>query len=363
MGGGAFAVLAHGESDDPVRDAADVDQLAARCLAVVEQPIPTPGGIIDLTCAVGVAPLEQGLTVDDVLNRATLAVRDARRRATGTAARYTSTLGAAAERRDRLRADLPGAAGRAELTLLLEPIISLAEQRVVGVEALLRWRHPVLGDVPPAEFGPLAERAGLAGELGRWLLREAMTAVVALPSAGEPLRLGVDVPTGWAAAGTLVADVERALQTTGLAPERLVLEITESTVLADDERIALDLATLRLRGVHVALEGLGTGYSGLTHLTRLPVDVLKLHRSLVTRIDRDPQGRALSDAMIGIGRTMGFDVVAEGVETPAQLGSLCGSGYGFAQGRIFSRPLSAADLALQLSESAGVLWPGLVGHR
>jgi EAL domain-containing protein (putative c-di-GMP-specific phosphodiesterase class I) len=221
----------------------------------------------------------------------------------------------------------------------------------------------VHGDVPPAEFLPLAARAGVAGELGRWLLQEAMLAVAALPERDDPVRLGVDVSTGWASAGTLVADVEAALRMTGLAPERLILEITEATVLADDERIGLDLTTLRLMGVHVALESFGTGYSGLTQLTRLPIDVLKLDRSLVTRIDRDPQGRALSDSLIGIGRALGLDVVAEGVETTAQLASLCDSGYGFAQGRVVSRPMTAADLSAHLSETAGLLLPGLVGQR
>jgi diguanylate cyclase (GGDEF)-like protein/PAS domain S-box-containing protein len=363
MGGGAFAVLASGESADPARDVADVDQLAARCLSVIEQPLMTARGVLDLTAAIGLAPLERGLTVEDVLSRVELAVRAARRRAAGTAARYTPELGEAAQRRDRLRADLPGAAERGELALLFDPIVSLDEQRIVGVEALLRWRHPALGDVPPTEFLPLAERAGAAGELGRWLLEHAMTAVLGLPAHKEPVRLGVDVSTGWASAGTLVADVEAALRRTGLSPERLILEITEATVLADDERIGLDLTTLRLMGVHVALEGFGAGYSGLTQLTRLPFDVLKLDRSLVASIDRDAQGRALGDSMIGIGRALGLDVVAEGVETPAQLGSLCGSGYGFAQGRVISAPLPPADLATQLADSAGVLWPGLVGHR
>ena len=361
LGGGAFAVLAHGESDDLDRDVSDVDQLAARCLSVIEQPIMTPRGIVDLTGAIGLARVEPGLTADEVQSRVDLAVRAAHVRAAGTAVRWTPALGEAAERRDRLRTDLAGASSRGELSLLLEPVVSLTEHRIVGVEALLRWNHPVLGDVPPAEFLPLAARAGVAGELGRWLLQEAMIAVAALPVPAEPVRLGVDVSTGWASAGTLVADVEAALRMTGLAPERLILEIPEEAVLAD-ERIGLDLTTLRLMGVHVALEGFGAGHSGLTRLTSLPIDVLKLDRALVTRIDRDPQARALSDSMIGIGRALGLDVVAEGVETPAQLAALSDSGYGFAQGRVVSRPMTPADLAAHLSETAGLFLPGMIGQ-
>jgi diguanylate cyclase (GGDEF)-like protein len=363
LGGGAFAVLAHGESDDPDRDVSDVDQLAARCLSVIEQPIMTPRGIVDLTGAIGLARVEPGLTADEVLSRVDLAVRAAHVRAAGTAVRWTHALGEAAERRDRLRADLAGASSRGELSLLLEPVVSLTEHRIVGVEAVLRWNHPELGDVPPAEFLPLAARAGVAGELGRWLLQEAMIAVAALPEPAEPVRLGVDVSTGWASTGTLVADVEAALRMTGLAPERLILEIPEEAVLADDERIGLDLTTLRLMGVHVALEGFGAGHSGLTRLTSLPIDVLKLDRALVTRIDRDPQARALSDSMIGIGRALGLDVVADGVETPAQLAALSDSGYGFAQGRVVSRPMTPADLAAHLSDTAGLFLPGMVGQR
>jgi PAS domain S-box-containing protein/diguanylate cyclase (GGDEF)-like protein len=360
---GTFAVLAHGDSGDPASDAAQVDQLAARCLSVVEHPIMTAAGVVDITGAAGLVALEPGMTVEDVLVRVELALRAAHTKAAGTAVRYTRAMGAEAARRDRLRSDLAGAAVRGELELLLEPIVSLGERRIVGAEALLRWNHPEFGDVPPAEFLPLARRAGVAAELGRWLLQEAMLAVAALPEVAEPVRLGVDVSTGWASAGTLVADVEAALRMTGLSPERLILEITEATVLADDERIGLDLTTLRLMGVHVALDGFGTGYSGLTHLTQLPIDVLKLDRSLVTRIDQDPQGRALSDAMIGIARALGVDVVAEGVETPAQLASLSASGYGFAQGRVVARPVSPADLAAQLVDAAAIPLPGLVGQR
>ena len=357
LGGGAFAVLSRGESD------ADVDQLAARCLAVVEQPVHTSAGLIDLTGVVGVTPVEPGGTVEDVHRRAELAIRAARHRAPGTAARWTPELGEAAARSARLREDLVGAAARGELALLLDPVVSLAEQRLVGVEAVLRWRHPVLGDISPAEIVPLAEQAGVARELGRWLLHESMTAVAGLPDPAQPVRLGVDVSTGWAAAGTLVADVEAALRDTGLAPERLVLEITEATVLSDDERVGLDLTTLRLMGVHVALEGFGTGYSGLTNLTRLPIDVLKLDRTLTARIDRDPQSRALGESMIGIGRALGFDVVVEGVTTPAQLSSLRGWGYGFAQGSVIARPMPADGIAGLLADGVGELWPGLVGQR
>jgi EAL domain-containing protein (putative c-di-GMP-specific phosphodiesterase class I) len=232
------------------------------------------------------------------------------------------------------------------------------------MEAGLRWRPPELGVVPPAEFVPLAERAGLIGELLRWAIEEIACTAVDLPApSGDPLRVGVKIPYSYLATGAVVTDVERALRTTGLSPERLVLQINAPAVMSDDERTGLDVASLRLLGVHVALDEFGAGSSELAHLTRLPIDILKLDRSLISRIDKDPQSRALCESIVGIGRALGVDVVADGVETPAQLAALCGFGCGFAHGFLFSRPLPLAGLLAVLAEDASSLWPGLVASR
>jgi diguanylate cyclase (GGDEF)-like protein/PAS domain S-box-containing protein len=356
MGGGAFAVLAQGSD-------ADADRLAARCLSVVEQPILTTAGIIELTSGVGLVPLEEGLELSDLLARGDLAVRAAHDAGAGSARRYSVALGDAAARRDRIRHDLHGARARAELFLLFQPIMSLEQQRVTGMEAQLRWKHPELGEVPPAEFLPLAERAGLIGELMSWVVEETACAVAGLPEREDPLRVGVKIPFGYLATGALVTDVEQALSRSGLAPERLVLQINAPAVMSDDERTGLDVASLRLMGVHVALDGFGSGSSALAHLTRLPIDIVRLDRSLISRIDRDPQSRALCESIIGIGRALGVDVVADGVDTPAQLAALCGFGCGFAQGFLFSRPMSLPALLATISDGADSLWPGLVGSR
>jgi diguanylate cyclase (GGDEF)-like protein/PAS domain S-box-containing protein len=356
MGGGAFAVLAHG-------DDADADRLADRCLSVVEQPIPTGAGLIELTAGVGVVAIEPGLDVDALLGRADLAVRAAHETGPGSARRYEDALGDAAARRDRLRHDLQAARARDELFLVFQPIVSLEQQRIAGVGAQLRWRHGTFGEIPPAEFIPLAERAGLLGELVRWALEEATTAASGLPENGPPLQIGIKVPFGYLTGGTVVADVEAALRSSGLSPERLVLEISAPAVMSDDERLALDVASLRLMGVHVALYGFGNGSSALAHLTRLPIDVVKLDRSLITRIDRDPQSRALCESVIGIGRGLGLDVVAEGVETTAQLATLNGFGCGFAQGFLIGRPLPLSGFTALVADGPGVLLPGLVGSQ
>jgi diguanylate cyclase (GGDEF)-like protein/PAS domain S-box-containing protein len=356
VGGGAFALLAEGAPQA-------VDLLADRCLSVIEQPVDTVAGLFDLSAGIGVVDLAAAGSVADLMTRAELAVRAAAAAGTGSAVRYRPALGSAAERRARLRDDLPGAWDRGELSVLFQPIVSLGEQRVTGVEALLRWQHPELGEVPPTEFVPIAERADVIGELQRWALETAAAAVLSLPHSGTPLRLGVNISASHVAARTLVRDVAAVLQSTGLAPERLVLEVTEATLMSEGEHVAVDMEALRLMGVHVALDDFGTGRSSLAHLTRLPIDVLKLDHAFVLRVDRDAKARALCESVVKIAAALGLDVVAEGVETPAQLGALRAAGCGFAQGFLLARPMRAQDLVGVLDVGAGQLWPGLVGSR
>lgn len=356
MGGGAFAVLAEGQG-------ADADRLAGRILSVVEQPILTAAGIIDLTAAVGLVELDEGLSVEDLFVRGDLAVRAARESGPGVAQRYRAALGEAAARRERLREDLRSARAKGELFLMFQPVVSLADHQVAGVEALLRWRHTTLGEVLPAEFVPIAEQSGLIGELQRFALEEATRAAAALPESAAAVRIGVDAPAGYVATGAMIADVESALRRSGLAPERLLLEISDDTVTSSEERDGLDVSTLRLMGVHVALAGFGGDSSMLTHLTKLPIDMVKLDRAFVSRIDRDPKTRALCESIVGIGRALGMTVVAEGVETAAQLAVLSGFGCDFAQGFLLARPMPLEQLVALLSEDAGALWPGLVASR
>ncbi|SDE19946.1 PAS domain S-box-containing protein/diguanylate cyclase (GGDEF) domain-containing protein [Blastococcus fimeti] len=355
IGGGTFAVLATGQGPD-------ADRLAGRILSVVEQPILTDAGIVDLTAGVGLVELDAGLAVEDLLVRADLAVRAARAAGSGMAQRYRAALGEAAARREQLREDLRSARAHGELFLLFQPVISLAEQRLSGVEALLRWRHPTLGEILPAEFLPIAEQSGLMGELQRFALEEAVSAAAAMPESASGVRIGLDAPAAYLATGSVVPDVEAALRGSGLPPERLVLEIGDATVTSGEERDGLDVATLRLMGVHVALSGFGGDSSMLTHLTKLPIDMVKLDRAFVSRIDRDAKTRALCESIVGIGRALGMSVVAEGVETSAQLAVLSGFGCDYAQGFLLARPMPLEQLMGVLRAEAAV-WPGLVSAR
>jgi EAL domain-containing protein (putative c-di-GMP-specific phosphodiesterase class I) len=278
------------------------------------------------------------------------------------AQRYRAALGEAAARREQLREDLRSARAHGELFLLFQPVVSLAEQRLSGVEAMLRWRHPTLGEILPTEFLPIAEQSGLLGELQRFALEEAVSAAAAMPESAAGVRISLDAPAAYLATGSVVPDVEAALRRSGLPPERLVLEIGDATVTSSEERDGLDVATLRLMGVHVALSGFGGDSSMLTHLTKLPIDMVKLDRAFVSRIDRDAKTRALCESIVGIGRALGMSVVAEGVETSAQLAVLSGFGCDCAQGFLLARPMPLEQLMGVLRDQAAV-WPGLVSAR
>jgi diguanylate cyclase (GGDEF)-like protein/PAS domain S-box-containing protein len=355
FGAESFSVLAYGTG-------AEADRVAARCLSVIEQPMTTDVGIVDLTAAVGLVPLVAGLTEREALHRAELAVADARAAGPGTVRRYREALGAARDRRDRLRRDLVGARERGELGLAWQPIVSLADHRITTVEVLLRWRHPLYGDVPPEEFLPLAERAGQVVDVQRWVLAEATAAMGSLPASTAGVRLSVNVSAHHLAAGTLVGDVATALSTSGLPPERLVVEVTESALLNAGDHLLDDVAALRLMGVHLALDDFGSGCSSLPALARLPVDVIKLDPMFLARIDRDAYTRALCESIVGIGAALGLDIVAEGVETTSQLAALEAIGCGSAQGFLLSRPVPLAGLVQLLEQGAGQLWPGIPGR-
>ena len=353
IGAELFSVLAHGTGDEP-------DRVAARCLAAIEAPITTDAGIVDLTASVGLAPLAAGRTEREVVDSAELALLDACAAAPGSVRRYRAELSHARDRREQLRRDLVGARDRGELGLVWQPIVSLTDHRITAVEALLRWQHPVYGDVPPDEFLPVAERAGLVVELQRWVLHAATADVLTLPAPGADLRLGVNVSAQHLAAGTLVPDVASALRQSGLPPERLVVEIAESAL--SGERLHDDVTALRLMGVHLAVDDFGGGHSSLSGLGRLPVDVLKLDRTLLSRVDRDPFTRAMCAAVVSLGAALRIDVVAEGVETASQLGVLQTLGCGFAQGFLLSRPVRLAGLVELFEQHGGMLWPGIVAE-
>lgn len=202
--------------------------------------------------------------------------------------------------------------------MVYQPVVGIEERRILGLESLVRWDHPVLGTVPPDEFISLAEDEGLIVALQRWVLRRATRDAAALLAAGFQVMTSVNVSVRHLQAGCLAPDVAVALAESGLPPHKLILEITESVMLDAEDRLESDLATLREMGCVLSVDDFGRGYSSLAYLSRLPVQILKLDRAFVADIEHDERGATLVAGVLDLGRRLGLDVVAEGVETAGQ---------------------------------------------
>jgi EAL domain-containing protein (putative c-di-GMP-specific phosphodiesterase class I) len=245
-----------------------------------------------------------------------------------------------------LRADLQRAITSDQLELHYQPVVRLGDGRVSGVEALLRWRHPERGLVPPDQFIPFAEEMGLIVPIGRWVLREACRQAVhmqrLLPSE-PPLTMSVNLSVKQLQHSDIVADVRDALEDSGLEPSRLTLEITETVMMTDTDLAVQRLGELKQLGVRLAMDDFGTGYSSLSYLSRFPVDILKMDRSFL-RDDAAPEMAGLATAVVSLGETLELEVVAEGIELPEQWTTLRDLGCDLGQGYYFARPMRSQDV-------------------
>jgi PAS domain S-box-containing protein/diguanylate cyclase (GGDEF)-like protein len=330
---------------------ADAEVVAGRLVAAVEPVATADGTTVRLTAAAGVTPLSADVDAGEALRWGDLALRSARAAGQGRVRRHSDALRITQDRAEALRADLEEALHNDGLHLVYQPVVDLALHRTTSVEALLRWRHPVYGDVSPAEFIPLAEESSMISEIGRWVLAAATTTVAGLPH--PDLSVAVNVSARHVRSGELVDDVLTALESSGLLAARLILEITES-VLLDDEHVVADLGLLRRLGVRIAIDDFGTGWSSLAYLVGLPIDVLKMDRQFLADVETDPQRRALCSSVLHLGNSLGLAVVVEGVETQAELQLLRDMGHRFIQGYLMSRPVPPEVLAEQLDRSADV---------
>jgi EAL domain-containing protein (putative c-di-GMP-specific phosphodiesterase class I) len=240
--------------------------------------------------------------------------------------------------RFRRIAELGDAVDRDEFILHYQPIVTLASGATDGYEALIRWQHPALGELAPLEFIPLAEECGQIVPIGRWVLREACCHIARLgESAGRMFEIAVNVSARQLQHPDFVTHVEDALRESGLAPEQLVLEITESVVI-DTGDVETRLALLKQRGVQLALDDFGTGYGSLAYLQKLPVDIVKIDRSFTATIDEENGGEPLLRAIIGLGSALGTRLVAEGIERVTQSDLVTTLGCERAQGFHYGRP-------------------------
>jgi EAL domain-containing protein (putative c-di-GMP-specific phosphodiesterase class I) len=297
-----------------------------------------------VSASVGVTEVLAGADASATVREADLALRTVKAQGKNGVRASGEALVAESARRSRLARDLPAAVAGGQLRLVFQPVAGTVERRVLGVEALARWDHPELGPVPPEEFIGLAEEDGLIVPLQRWVLEQATAVHAQLVAGGRDVKLGVNISVRHLQARCLVEDVTRALQRSGLPARMLMIEVTESVLMDDDERLLAELAELSALGCIVSLDDFGKGWSSLAYLARLPVQVLKMDRGFVSGIETDPRGAALVGSVVDLGRTLGMDVVAEGVETRAQAEVLSRLGCRFLQGWLVGRPVSAADL-------------------
>jgi diguanylate cyclase len=294
-------------------------------------------------CSIGVAVARIGEPARTVLRNAEIALGHATRAATSTFAVHEPSMSDRRALDAALAEALEGALQRGEFTVVYQPIVDLASGRVVAAEALLRWQHPLHGAVSPANFIPVAERSGEIVGIGRWVLEQAVRQVAAWSEAGADLTVTVNVSPRQLQEPHLARDVLTVLDRAGVPAQRLIVEVTESAMVDEAVEIAV-LRRLRSAGVRIAIDDFGTGYSSLQYLTRLPVDVLKIDRGFVARMDGTAEGTAIAEAVIRLAQILRLTTVAEGIETDRQAAELLALGSERGQGYLFSRPVSAGQV-------------------
>jgi diguanylate cyclase (GGDEF)-like protein/PAS domain S-box-containing protein len=341
LGGDEFALIVEN------LDEFGAAQLAERVLAVTREPIRLDTRDVVCTMSVGVAVAKAGDDCDteELLRNADLAMYAAKRDGRDRFAVFDPAMYTDLTREAQQRADLERALEDDQFVLYFQPIVDLTTRRLVGVEALVRWRHPVEGLVGPDTFIPIAEATGLIVPLGRWIIRQAVRQLAQWhrdnPDTGH-LRMSINVSGRQFQGSGLVEEVTSVLAETGVDPKAIVLEITESMLMQDVDATALMLQALRDLGVRVAVDDFGTGYSSLSYLKRFPVDILKVDRSFVG--GHNAGDTTLADAVLGLGRALQLQTVAEGIETDTQWSTMRDLGYDYGQGYLFARPAAAVQI-------------------
>jgi diguanylate cyclase (GGDEF)-like protein/PAS domain S-box-containing protein len=328
----------------------DVDAQAAAILDALAKPVEALGTVHYLGINAGLARCpEHGETPERLFRNAGLATHEARRRGQHQMVAYTPEFERAANERLQLVSRLHEALERGEFELFFQPLYDVRTRAPRGMEALLRWRHPERGLVPPLEFIPVCEDSGLIVPLGRWVLREAARHRARLVAAGWPqLTIAVNVSALQFRSGELLQDIPALIEEFVLPRGFLELELTESLVMHDPEAVIATMRALRELGAQIAIDDFGTGYSSMSYLHRLPVDKLKIDRSFVAGVDTDPHNAAICESILALARSFGLRVIAEGVETQAQLDWLREHGCDNAQGYYLARPEPFEEMLAKL---------------
>jgi diguanylate cyclase (GGDEF)-like protein/PAS domain S-box-containing protein len=342
LGGDEFAVLV----EDDINDASEV--VAQRLLESIAAPIWMEDRAITMNVSIGIARALPGesLQVDTLLRNADVAMYEAKASGKGRCRQFSAEMHEALVDQLELKRELVTAIERGEFELHYQPVVDLATQHFVSLEALIRWNHPVRGLISPDEFIPIAEASGAIVPLGRWALRAACEHALRLqwrvgPSAPS---ISVNLSTRQLQEPTLVAETITVLKETGLPPEKLVLEITETAMISDFDLVLSRLRDLRAANIRVAVDDFGSGYSSLNYIRRLPIDVLKIDRAFIADIGESGEVAALTETILALARIIGVTVVAEGIETEAQLAEVTRLGCDLGQGYLFLRPVDAAEI-------------------
>ena len=339
LGGDEFALLLEG-----VRDDAEALAIIDRVESAMRLPMSLEGKAVSISASTGIARGGPDALAEELLRNADVAMYRAKARGGGAHAMFVPEMHAAVLDRLELEADLRMAIASQQFHLLYQPVVELASGRIVGVESLLRWHHHTRGLVTPNDFIPLAEESGLIIPLGRWVLNEACRQGALF--GGPALSISVNLSGRQLQYAGLTDDVVEALRSSGLPPDRLVLEITESVIMQDTEATLHKLEALKTLGIRLAIDDFGTGYSSLGYLQRFPIDILKLDKTFVDGVARGGTDAALARAIIALGDTLHLSTVAEGVEHAQQRDELLALGCELAQGYLFARPLDADAIAV-----------------
>lgn len=345
IGGDEFAVLLDG-----LEGADTAAAVAAKLIVALGEPFILEGRRVHVGVSVGVALCpHDGDAVDTLMANADLALYRAKKEGRGRYQFFDPNLRVAVEARRRLDLELRRAVAEEEFLLHYQPQVRLDDGAVVGVEALLRWNHPERGLLSPGAFLPALEESSLAAQAGSWVLRAACLQARAWLDAGlPPLRVGVNLSAAQFHSGGLASQVERILVETGLPPERLELEITENILLKHESQIIEPLRRLRRLGIGVAFDDFGTGFASLSHLRRFPIDRIKIDRSFIADIGGKADGGTIARSVVGLGKSLGLQVIAEGIEDEDQAGFLRLHGCDEAQGYLYGRPMPPEDIERRL---------------
>jgi len=345
IGGGCFLAFTR----IPIERSA-LGRLIDCLIARVSSPVDLPTGELPLSCRVGISLMpHDSLHSDELLRNAELAVRHAKSR---EYAFYSEQLRAHQSNLSALQSALTGALDRQEFQLAYQPQICLETGKVFGVEALLRWCSPVLGNVPPDQFVPVAEETGLMPELGDWVLVSAVRQARQWMEAGKPLRVSINISAAQMQRGVFPARIQQILRINEVPASMIELEVTESMLIDNVEQNRAILEEIRNAGVKLALDDFGTGYSNLAYLQHFVFDTLKIDRLFIKSLSGNDSKDVLVRAIIATGRELVSDIIAEGVETEEQKQVLQKLGCSKMQGYLFGRPMTARDVELQINSES-----------